>query len=130
MSAIRGAGFAIGGCYAFGPIFGITFGMMEAVGQTVAYRLGIRPTIDYAPAARPRLTKLQFHAAVNRTVGNAAAGYMSALVAHQRELALAIGLRLGLAIGLVTAIGNACTPLIEWMADRLPQRSMGYSEWG
>jgi hypothetical protein len=125
MSAIRGAGYALAIAHAFGPVFGITFGSIQAVAQTVAYRIGIRPTMEYKPAARPRLTKMQFWAAVNRTVGNVAAGYVSALIAHRRDVALSFGLKIGLTIGVVTLVGGSCTPLIEWMADRMPERRMG-----
>jgi hypothetical protein len=125
MSAIRGVGFAIAIAHAFGLVFGITFGVIQAVAQTVAYRIGIRPTVDYKPAARPRLTKMQFWAALNRTVGNVAAGYVSALVAGRRDVALSFGLKIGLTIGGVTLAGGSCTPLIEWMADRMPERRMG-----
>ena len=57
MSAIRGAGFALGTAYLYGGSFGATFGALTTVGQVLAYRAGIRPTIDYQPVARPRLTK-------------------------------------------------------------------------
>ena len=67
MSAIRGGGFALGAAYLYGGAFGATFGALSTVGQVLAYRAGIRPTLDYQPAARPRLTKHQFLAAVNRT---------------------------------------------------------------
>src|SRR2546421_10526088 len=56
MSAIRGCGFGLGASYLFGATFGITFGALSTAGQTIAYRMGIRPTIDYKPASRPRLT--------------------------------------------------------------------------
>src|SRR5579864_1629434 len=67
MSAIRGVGFAAGVAYLHGAAFGITFGALSTVGQVLAYRAGIRPTIDYRPATRPRMTNLQFWAALNRT---------------------------------------------------------------
>jgi hypothetical protein len=125
MSAIRGVGFALGAGYLYGPTFGATFGTLSTVGQVVAYRAGIRPTLDYQPATRPRLTKHQFLAAVNRTVGYAAAGSISALIAHQRASALSVGVKAGLAIGVVTAIANTCTPFIEWSADHVPAKRMG-----
>jgi hypothetical protein len=125
MSAIRGVGFALGAAYLYGNRFGAVFGALSTVGQTLAYRAGIRPTIDYQPAARPRLTKHQFLAALNRAVGYAAAGYISALTAHQRANALGVGVKAGLAIGVVTAIGNACTPFVEWSADHVPEKRMG-----
>jgi hypothetical protein len=124
MSAIRGIGFGLGGGYLYGTAFGATFGILSTVGQAVAYRFGIRPTIDYRPATRPRITKFQLLAAMNRTVGYAATGYASSLLA-QREHALAVGLRTGFAIGIVTAVIGSCTPFIEWMADHVPEKRMG-----
>src|SRR5258706_16235726 len=56
MSAIRGAGFGLGAAYLHGGVFGATFGALSTIGQLLAYQVGIRPTIDYNPAARPRLT--------------------------------------------------------------------------
>ena len=125
MSAIRGCGFALGAGYLFGAPFGITFGAFSTVGQIVAYRLGIRPSLDYAPALRPRMTRPQVLAAVNRTVGYAIAAYISALVAHQRAKAVMLGLEVGLLVGAVTAAVNACMPLIEWTADHMPAKRMG-----
>jgi hypothetical protein len=125
MSAIRGCGFALGGSYLFGPAFGILLGVCSTAGQAIAYRFGIRPTMDYKPAARPRVTRVQLLAALNRTVGYAVTGYVCSLIAGQREHAIAIGLKVGLALGVVTAIIGSCTPLIEWGADHVPEKRMG-----
>jgi hypothetical protein len=125
MSAIRGCGFGLGASYLFGASFGVTFGALSTVGQTIAYQLGIRPTLEYKPARRPRLSRTLLLAAVNRTVGYAATGYLGSLVARQQDHAIAIGLKTGLAIGVVTAIAGTCTPFIEWMADHIPERRMG-----
>jgi hypothetical protein len=125
MSAIRGCGFALGASYLFGARFGITFGVFSTVGQAIAYRIGIRPTMDYRPANRPRVTRFQLLAAANRTIGYTVTGYVSSLVAQHREHAIGVGLKTGLAIGVVTAIAGSCTPFIEWMADRIPERRMG-----
>jgi hypothetical protein len=125
MCVIRGAGFGLGAAYLYGVAFGATFGLLSTVGQVLAYRIGIRPTLDYQPGTRPRMTKHQAIAAVNRTVGYAASGYVSALAAHQSAHALSVGLKTGLVIGVVVAIANACTPFIEWTADRVPEKRMG-----
>lgn len=125
MSAIRGCGFGLGASYLFGPRFGIVFAVLSTVGQTIAYQFGIRPTMDYRPAARPRFSPLVMLAAANRTIGYMATGYISSLVARQREHAIAVGLKVGLALGVVTAIIGSCTPVIEWTADRVPEKRMG-----
>jgi hypothetical protein len=125
MSAIRGCGFALGASYLFGARFGIAFGVLSTVGQLFAYRLGIRPTVDYKPATRPRVTRFQLLAAANRTVGYAVAGYVSSLVAQHREHAVAVGIKAGLAIGVVTAVTGSFTPYIEWTADHVPEKRMG-----
>ena len=125
MSAIRGFGFALGASYSFGVPFGITFGVFSTAGQAIAYRFGMRPTAEYKPATRPRMTRLQLFGAVNRTVGYAVTGYVSSLVAGQPQHAIAVGLKVGLVIGLVTAIFGSCTPFIEWFADHVPAKRMG-----
>ena len=125
MSAIRGAGFAVGISFTFGARFGVTFGALSTIGQVFAYHMGMRPTIDYRPATRPRLTRRQLLGVMNRTAGYALTGYLSSLAAQHREHALAVGLRAGVAVGAVTAVVIACTPFIEWMADRVPEKRMG-----
>jgi len=125
MSAVRGCGFALGSAWLYGARFGIMFGVLSTVGQVIAYRIGIRPTADYRPATRPRITRFQLLAAVNRTVGYAIAGYLCSLVAQQREHAVAVGIKAGLAIGVVTAMSGAFSPYIEWTADHVPEKRMG-----
>jgi hypothetical protein len=125
MSAIRGCGFALGSSFLFGARFGVLFGAFSTIGQVVAYHYGIRPTVDYKPSRQPRFTRFQLLAALNRTAGYTVAGYLSSLAAGQREHALAVGLRTGLAVGLVTAIAGFFTPRIEWGADRVPEKRMG-----
>jgi hypothetical protein len=71
------------------------------------------------------LTLRQFLAAVNRSIGYAAAAYISALAARQGANALSVGLKAGLALGVVTVIVNACTPFIEWGADHVPEKRLG-----
>jgi hypothetical protein len=125
MSAIRGAGFALGAAYSFGAAFGLTFGLLSTVGQMIAYRMGIRPDVDYRPAVRPRITRFQLLAAANRTVGYTITGIVSSIVAHQRLHAVGVGLKTGLAIGIVTALAIPFSPFVEWTADHMPARRMG-----
>ncbi len=125
-SAIRGIGHGIGGAWLLGPPFGILFGALSTVAQVAAYRIGIRPTMEYAPAPRVRLRVRPMLAAVNRTVGyGLAAGCLCALVAHRPDVAVWYGVRIGLTVGLVTAIMTTFTPLVEWGADQVPEKGMG-----
>ncbi len=130
MSAIRGCGFAVGASYLYGARFGITFGILGTVGQVIAYRFGVRPSMDYAPSKRPGITRMQLLAVVNRTVGYAIAGYLSALVGGEHARAMAMGLEAGLLIGAITALANFCVPVVEWGADQMPQRSMAIAGIG
>ena len=125
MSAIRAAGYGLGVAYLYGARFGIAFGILSTIGQVFAYRIGIRPTIDYQPVARPRLTKAIALSAITRTVGYLVAGYLSALAAGQGANSLSIALRVGLTIGLVVAVLSAFTSFIEWGSDHVPQKAMG-----
>jgi hypothetical protein len=125
MSAIRASGFGLGAAFLFGPRFGIAFAVLSTIGQTIAYRFGIRPSAEYRPSARPRLSRFFLLAAANRTVGYAITGYLSSIIAQQREHAIAVGLKTGLAIGVVTAIAGCFTPFVEWTADRVPEKRMG-----
>ncbi len=127
MSAIRGASFAVGGGYLFGATFGLIFGALSTVGQIVAYRFGIRPTLDYQPVARPRLTRKHALAALNRTIGYTLSGYLSALAGHLGPRALSVGVETGLAVGIVTGIFSTFTSYIEFAADHVPEKTMGAS---
>jgi hypothetical protein len=125
MSAIRGLGFALGAAYLYGRTFGAAFGALSTVGQVIAYRAGIRPTLNYRPSTRPGLTKLQFLAGVNRAIGYTIAGYISALIAHENAIALSVGVKAGLVIGVVTVVAGTFVPFIEWTADHVPEKRMG-----
>lgn len=122
---IRGAGFAVGATYVHGPQFGIAFGTLSALGQAFAYRIGIRPAVDYQQRRAPRLTQRQIWAALNRTVGAFLAGCIAAFVAGHQEHAWMLGARVGLAVGVVTAAANAVMPFIEWASDIIPDRRLG-----
>lgn len=125
-SSVRGIGHGIGAAWYFGPLYGIVFGATSAVAQIAAYRIGIRPTLEYSSARRPRFTRRHVLAAVNRAVGyGLAAAFLCVKLAHQPGRALSFGLRFGLTIGLVTAVSGPFTPVIEWAADHIPEKRMG-----
>src|SRR5215472_13115712 len=66
MSAIRGAGFGLGGAYLYGATFGVVFGLLSVLGQILAYRVGISPAAYYQPGPRAHLSRTQWLAGMNR----------------------------------------------------------------
>jgi hypothetical protein len=123
-SGIRGLGFGVGMSWTFGPTFGAVFGALSALGQSVAYHFGLRPTIDYHPQTRPRISRRQVLAALNRTAGYLAATWLAATATNRHDHVLPLALRAGLTVGIVTGLINLCTPLIEWMAEQIPEKRL------
>ena len=125
-SAIRASSYGIGVAWYVGPLSGVIFAVLSTAGQLSAYQFGIRPSMDYSPAPRIRVTRRQLLAVLNRTVGyGVLAALLDAAVARQPHRALSFGLRIGVAMGLITAISSAASPLVEWGADRVPEKRMG-----
>jgi hypothetical protein len=124
-SAIRAAAFTAGLYPLVGLRFAAAFGGLITVGQIFAYSRGIRPSFDYGPSRRPRLTHRQASAAVVRTIGYVAAALACNRFVQHLEHPWIFALRVGIVTGIVTAVGNGLGPFVEYFADHLPQRIMG-----
>jgi len=124
-SAIRAAGFAAGLYPMVGLRFVVAFGMLITGGQIIAYSRGMRPSLDYVSARRPRLSRRQFWGTVVRTVGYSAAALVCGIFAQHLEHPWRFAIRVGVVTGLVTAMGIIVNPYIEYYADKLPQRALG-----
>jgi hypothetical protein len=88
-----------------------------------AYRMGFTPTMV---ARRQWSWSKHLLGVVNRTIGYAFAGLISAWMAQshdRRELLFGVGM--GVAIGAISAALGVIVPLIETWADRLPIRRLG-----
>jgi hypothetical protein len=122
-SLARGVCFGIGSAMLFGWRFGVSFGTLSTVGQIVAYRMGITPTLGLH--ARREWRK-HLIGVINRTIGYAFAGLISA-AATQRlsRTALLFSVGMGVAIGGISALVAVICPSIERWADRLPMRRLG-----
>ena len=95
------------------------------VAFVIVARRGMRPALDYAATGKPRLTRRHVWGILERTLGYTATALVcSALVQHV-DHAWAFAIRVGLVIGVVTGIGVAIVPLIEYFADHLPERRLG-----
>jgi hypothetical protein len=124
-SAIRAAAFGVGLYRSLGLGFAAAFAAFITMGQVVAYSRGMRPAMEYAATGKPRVSRRLVWGIVMRTVGYTASALVcSALVRHV-EHAWWFAIRVGLVTGVVTGIGGAVIPMIEYYAEKLPERRMG-----
>ena len=124
-SLIRGVGFAAGLYRTLGLAYAAAFGALITVAQVMAYSRGMRPSLDYTAARQLRFTRRLAVGTIRRAVGYTAAALVcSALVRHVEHPWL-FAIRVGLVTGVVTAVGVAVNPFIEYYADNLPERRLG-----
>ncbi len=124
-SAIRGIAFGAGLYVLVGLRFAAAFAILITVGQIFAYSRGIRPGFDYNDSRRPRLTRRASVAAVVRTVGYIGSALLCSRLVQHLEHPWILALRIGIVTGIVTAVGNALGPYIEYFSENLPERRMG-----
>jgi hypothetical protein len=129
-SAVRGFGFATGLYHLVGLHFALAFGVLITLGQIVAYSRGMRPSLDYEAARRPRFSRRQFVGTVIRTIGYAAAALLCSVFVQHLDHPYWFALKVGMVTGLVTAAGTIVNPYIEYYADRLPERTLGIAGIG
>jgi hypothetical protein len=128
-SAIRASAFSA----ALYPKVGLRFAVLYAVlltgGQISAYLRGVRPslrlTAQHKGSRAPRFPRVLLWATVVRTVGYIAAALICSAIVRHVEHPWLFATRLGVVTGLVTGVGMAFSPHIEYYADHLPQRRMG-----
>lgn len=123
-SAIRAAGFGLGLFLKVGLPFAVLFAILLTLGQVTAYARGMRPSLDYSALRRPRFTRRQLWGTVIRTAGYIGTALLCSAAAHL-EHPWPFAIRVGLVTGLVTAVGVAVNPFIEYYADNLPERKLG-----
>ena len=124
-SAIRGGAFGAALYPSVGLPFAATFGVLITAGQILAYARGMRPGLDYSASRRPRPTRRQMGGVAARTVGYIASAMIGSVVAGNFGHTWWFAARVGVVTGLVTAVGTAVNPFIEYYADHLPERRLG-----
>jgi hypothetical protein len=125
-SMIRASAFSVALYPQVGLRFAILYAVLLTAGQIVAYLRGVRPALVYsATQRRPIFKRLLVSSTLLRAAGYIGAALLcSALVRHLEHPWL-FALRLGGVTGLVTGVGMAFSPYVEFYADHLPQRRMG-----
>jgi hypothetical protein len=124
-SAIRGVGFSVGLYRMLGFAYAAAFGALITAGQVAAYRRGMRPSMDYVASRRFRFTRRLALGTLQRTLGYTGAALLCSAVVRHVEHPWLFATRLGLVTGVVTAVGIAVNPFIEYYADSLPERRLG-----
>jgi hypothetical protein len=113
-SAIRGLGFGAGLYRTLGLPYAAAYAALITAGQVVAYSRGMRPGIDYVAARQHRLSRRQLWGTVARTVGYTAAALLCSALVRHLDHPWRFAIRLGLVTGVVTAVGIAFNPYIEY----------------
>ena len=124
-SAIRGVAFGAGLYRNLGLQYAAAFAILLTVGQLFAYSRGMRPALDYAATGRPRLTRRHVWGILVRTLGYTATALLCSILLHRGDHPWWFAIRVGIVIGIVTGVGVATVPLIEYYADNLPERRLG-----
>ena len=124
-SVIRGFAFGAALYRTLGLEFAGAFAVALTVGQMVAYSRGMRPALDYAATRKPRLTRRHVWGIVVRTVGYTATALLCSTLVRRVDHAWWFAIRVGVVTGVVTGVGIAVVPLIEYYADNLPERRLG-----
>jgi hypothetical protein len=128
-SAIRAFAFSAGLYPKVGFRFALLYAVLLTGGQISAYMVGVRPSLQYTAqytASRgPRFPRVFVWATVLRTVGYIVAALICSAVVRHVEHPWLFATRLGVVTGLVTGVGMAFSPHIEYYADNIPQRRMG-----
>ena len=120
---MRGIVLGLAGMTVAGVTFGIFFGLLSGIGLTVSYLVGFAPTDDYAPSRKPQLSGHKMLASLYRALAVSTAGVLAGLFSSSTSVWL--GLRLGLAAGVVSALIGLFSPIIEWRIQNLPERRLG-----
>jgi hypothetical protein len=124
-SAIRASAFSAALYPQVGLRFAILYCVLLTGGQVVAYTRGLRPSLRYTASRGPRFSRVFFWAAVMRTAGYIAAALLCSSIVRHVEHPWLFASRLGIVTGLVTGVGMAFSPHVEYYADHLPARRMG-----
>jgi len=124
-SAIRAAAFSAALYPQVGLRFAVLYATLLTVGQVAAYSLGVRPSLAYSLSNRPRFTRVFLLSTLARTAGYILAALICSRLARHLAHPWLFATRLGVVTGIVTGVGMAFSPHVEYYADHLPQRRMG-----
>lgn len=122
---LRGLVLGLAGMTIAGLWFAAVFGIFSGTGLALSYVIGFAPAHDYETQAKPRLSAHSLFASLLRAIAVSTAGILASLLTESGSHWIYVGLRLGLAAGVVSALVSLCSPAIEWQIENLPERRLG-----
>lgn len=124
-SAIRSGGFSVALYPQTGLAFAALYGGLLTLGQVAAYSLGVRPSMRYVGPRQMNFARVFVWSTAARTAGYFAAALVCSYFVRPLDHVWLFASRLGLVTGIVTGLGMALIPHVEYYADHIPQRRMG-----
>jgi hypothetical protein len=125
LGLFRGIMLGLAAILTFGWVFGVIFGLLVGGAIIVQYLLGFSPTEDYETGMRPHIRRQAIIASSLRFCATSASGIIAGLLTGEGGLGVLLGFKIGLTVGLVSAIISIFSPLVEWWTDHLPVRRLG-----
>ena len=120
---LRAASYGVAGWLTRDARFGISFGLLSALGFIAAYLI-VGPLPADMHSGRPHISQAVLKRAAFRGTTIGLAAVLSGAL-HQEAHALAYGVKVGLVTGLASSLLVAVAPSIEAWADHLPDRRLG-----
>lgn len=124
-SALRACAFSSALYPQVGLDFAVVYAILLTAGQLVQYSRGVRPSMRFTIAAKPRLTRVLLASTAMRTLGYLAAALVCSFFVQHVDHPWLFATRIGVVTGLVTGAGMTLSPHVEYYADHIPQRRMG-----
>lgn len=123
-AVLRGAVLGAASSLSFGPAFALPFGVLVACGLLAGWALGLSPAQDRARRADGLLRRHNILASAYRAASaGLSAGLAGVLTGVDQPLATAV--RIGAAIGLVSAFVGLFSPALEDWVARTSSRRLG-----
>jgi len=119
---LRAASFGAAGWFSKDPRFGISFGILSAVGLVGAYLILGPPTV--IGSKHPRINKLVVRRAVFRGGSIGLAALVAGLTSKESH-AFVYGVEVGLVTGTASGLLLAVAPSVEAWVNKLPDRRLG-----
>jgi hypothetical protein len=122
---LRGIVIGVAGIKIGGAAFGALFGLLSGVGLTATYYFGFSPTAGYEMHRKPRVSRHKALASLLPALAVTLAGLVAAELTSHGPHSISLGLKIGIAAGVVSGLVGLFSPSIEWWVTNTPERRLG-----